>query len=660
MTQPTPRAEAITLRTYNRPVGDAEQLETWADTTHRATVVHHERLWEDAGGEVDHAELQELKDLGLDRKGTVAGRTLWLGGTKYAFERAASQFNCSATVIHTVYDLVDVAWLLLNGSGVGFKPQVGVLHGYVKPIDAVEVRWSKRGKDYRGKPNNREILPTEANNWTWTIKVGDSAEAWAKAIGKMFANGSRKAKKLIIDGTDVRGPGGRLKGYGWICNGFTPLGKCMLGIHKTLNAQAGQLLDEIDIMDVANRIGEILSSRRSAQACQIDAESPIAEQFALAKHEYWKNGNGHRRQSNNSKLFWSKPTLSQLLELLYHCDRCGGDPGIVNAEAARKKMPWFGIFNPCFEIGLPGFCNLVNNCLPRYTRKFSVLERAVYVMGRANYRQTCVNFEDGILQPRWHQSNDAMRLCGVSLTGITQASWLTDYQIRRLRNSAIHGAYSMADELGLPRPKAVTTITPAGTIAKVMGGYDVGEIAEGIHSPLGKYILNWVNFSSHDPLVARYEAAGYRVLQNPQDDNNMLIGFPIEYNGIQFTDAGQGRYINTESAVAQLQRYLRWNNLWCDHNASCTISYSEHELPELAKALYDNWDAGYIATAFMRRIDPLTTPEEIGQPYLPQEVLAHDKYLEYTSNLRSVDTSSVYGYFSVDDGGCANGVCPSK
>lgn len=695
-TVPTTRAHAITLRTYQRPKDDeGVLLETWEEASNRSTFRHHGRLWLDAtvsednksgnfGDENAIAELEELEQLNLDRKSTVAGRTLWLGGTPYAYERPCCQYNCSFTRIANVYDLVDAAWLLLNGSGVGFKPQVGVLHGYLKPLK-LTITHSTRDKDYRGPQDNKEIAPKSENDYTWTIQVGDSAEAWAKAIGKMFGSPhSRKAKILHIDGSNCRGPGARLKGYGWICNGFSPLAKAMTAMHEILNKKSGQLLDEIDIMDVTNRIGEVLSSRRSAQACKVDSTSPIISQFANAKREYWKclecgshntksgtclecggGTNNHRRQSNNSELFWSKPTLNQLVELLTQCYECGGDPGIVNAEGARIKMPWFEGFNPCFEIGLGGFCNLVNNCLPRFRGNVGELERAVHIISRANYRQTCVNLNDGILQPRWHQSNDALRLCGVSLTGIVQADWMSDYQIRRLRNTAIVGAYGMADELGLPRPKAVTTITPGGTISKVMGGTDIGEIAEGIHKPLGRLIFNWVNFSVHDPLVKAHAEAGYKVIGNPQDKNNVLVCFPVPYNNIKFDQikhpkTGEPIEVNLESAVDQLNRYLRWNNLWCDHNASCTISYDYEEIPAMAQWLYDNWNNGYIATAFMRRINPLLRPEDVGQPYLPQEVVTQSKYDEYTSTLRQVDYSVVQGVHDVEDDGCAKGGCPVR
>jgi ribonucleoside-triphosphate reductase len=61
------------------------------------------------------AELEQLEQLMLARKVLMSGRTLWLGGTNVAQTREASQFNCSFTQVETVYDVVDVLWLLLQG-----------------------------------------------------------------------------------------------------------------------------------------------------------------------------------------------------------------------------------------------------------------------------------------------------------------------------------------------------------------------------------------------------------------------------------------------------------------------------------------------------------------------------------------------------------------
>ena len=127
---------------------------------------------------------------------------------------------------------------------------------------------------------------------------------------------------------------------------------------------------------------------------------------------------------------------------------------------------------------------------------------------RANYRQTCVSFKDGVLQPSWHEHNDYLRLMGVGITGIAAANPSREY-LTVLRAAAHDAARGMADELGLPHAKAVTTVKPSGTLSKVMS------TTEGVHKPLGKYIFNNVKFSSNDPLVPALAEAGYRSFPDP-------------------------------------------------------------------------------------------------------------------------------------------------
>lgn len=109
-------------------------------------------------------------------------------------------------------------------------------------------------------------------------------------------------------------------------------------------------------------------------------------------------------------------------------------------------------------LGNKSFCNLTEIDVAKFRGDSAGLRRAAHLAARANYRQTCVNLLDGILQEAWHLNNEFLRLCGVGITGIVRRPDLSAYDYAELQRTATAGAYSMADELGLPRPKNVTTI----------------------------------------------------------------------------------------------------------------------------------------------------------------------------------------------------------
>ena len=67
-----------------------------------------------------------------------------------------------------------------------------------------------------------------------------------------------------------------------------------------------------------------------------------------------------------------------------------------------------------------------------------------------------------------------------------------------------------------------------------MGTEQWGEVPEGVHMPLGKYIFNNITFSKHDPLVARFIAAGYEVIEKPYETESVLVKFPVKYENIPF------------------------------------------------------------------------------------------------------------------------------
>ena len=658
------RAKVVARRTYSRPKEDGT-FETWEEICDRV-IRHQNWLWERAKGlplaTSEISELEEFKQLMLDKKVTTSGRTLWLGGTEVAKTRESSQFNCSFTKVETVYDCVDVLWLLLQGCGVGFSPVVGTLNGFRSRIDSIEVVRSIKvleddGSYTKGRENNIETFKDN----TWTIQIGDSAEAWAKSIGKLLA-GKYNANKLIFDFSELRPAGIRLSGYGWISSGDEAIAKAYVAIANIMNRRSGQLLTRMDILDVVNWMGTILSSRRSAQIALFEYGEPEWKEFAVAKKEWWLTGNSQRIQSNNSLMFHTKPSRKQMMDIFGLMEEAGGsEPGFVNAETALKRAPWFNGSNPCCEIllGNKNFCNLMEVDIGKFRGDSSGLLKALELAARANYRQTCVNLKDGILQESWHLNNQFLRLCGVGITGIARRDDLGYYDYEQMKRVATSSAISMADELGTERPKNVTTVKPSGTLSKIMS------TTEGVHKPLGKYIFNNINFGKHDPLLDILRKANYEVYPNPADSEGVLVTFPISWEDIEFDkvvkEDGTIVEVNNETAIEQLERYKLIQTAYCQQNVSNTISYSPDEVPAIIDWLLANWDI-YVGVSFLYRADPSKTAADLGYLYLPQEVVTRERYEEYTRRLLHVDLGAENreGDLEIESQECSGGACPVR
>ena len=684
------RGDIIAKRTYCRPLdADYTARENWDQVVDRV-INHSTKLWADAGGIPNTTELEELRNVLLTRKqALVAGRTLWLGGTELAYRRPCCQFNCAFTRIESIYDMCDTFWLLLNGAGVGFNPcNSDNPHNFIrsieKPVDTLVI-YSTKPASYRGEEET--FIELSDRNRTLNIRVGDSANGWVKALEHVLSlpkimDVHERLSKVVIDCRECRGAGQALAGYGWQCIGSDPLAKALERIitvmHGLIPSATSGVFDVYQhadsskeyhwmtppqIHDIINILGEVLSTRRSAQIAQLDADSPYLDIFISFKSPENLKNCPWRMQSNNSVVFLDEVDTDVLQKLKDQIAAYGTEPGIINGAAALKKAPWFTGLNPCAEILLAnkGFCNLVEvNVASFYDNEYfdiEAAERVVYLLARHNYRQTCVDLRDGILQPDWHTNNERLRLCGVSITGIGEYE-PDSYNLTRLKRMATYGAYSMAMELGLELPKNITTIKPSGTVSKVMG------TSEGIHTPMGQYVFNWVVFNGDDPLVSLLAEANYKVMDHPTLPAAKIICLPEEFNSKNFTLSEHGFAYDDESIEEQFNRYLRIESVWCDQNISNTMYYKPKELDTLFDLIEKHWD-NYVAFSFAPRQDLSKTKEEIKQmynaPYLPQELVTREEYYAYIQQLKPVDV------FAVDDGehdieqeGCANGACPIR
>ncbi len=555
------------------------------------------------------------------------------------------------TVENTSTYLVGHDRLVAHNSGVGFMPVSGVLNGFCKPIPEIEIIRSTRTMK-GGAENNTETWLHDSK--TWIIQVGDSAKAWAKAIGKIVA-GKHPANKLILDLSQIRPAGSRLRGYGWISSGDEQLARALLGITKVMNQSAKRLLTVIEILDIVNWVGSILSSRRSAELAMLSADHESWYEFVIAKRNHFEN-NPQRAQSNNSLIFYRKPSKEKLHKVFQLMIESGGsEPGIINGAAALKRAPDFAALNPCGEslLGDKSLCNLVETNLSKFNGRFDDLCEAIYILARANYRQTVVDLKDGVLQKTWDEMNSYLHLCGVGITGYVQWEHQDNPdQLKILYQHVRRGTDSMAEELDLPYSKRVSLVKPSGSVSKAF------DCTEGVHKPLGRYIFNHINFSKHDPLVKNLQEANYHLFENPYDPTGIIIRFPVCWDQIDFEQV-DGQWVNLESAVTQLERYRVLMNNYVDHNVSITVSYDPSEVNAIVDWLDTHWDS-YVSATFLFRNDPTKTAADLGYPYLPQEVVTQDVYDAYVKTLRPVNLNGTDSFLEIESQECAGGHCPMR
>ena len=120
----------VYYRTYSRYLPEKKRRETWKETCRRATeynvglaVKHLEKIGYTVDYDKYRKEAEEFFDSMFNLRQFLSGRTLWVGGADggVAEKYPLSNFNCSYVSIRSWDDLGDMFYLLLVGTGTGFK-----------------------------------------------------------------------------------------------------------------------------------------------------------------------------------------------------------------------------------------------------------------------------------------------------------------------------------------------------------------------------------------------------------------------------------------------------------------------------------------------------------------------------------------------------------
>lgn len=413
----------VYYRTYSRFLPEFGRRETWKETCRRATeynvglgVKHIEKI----GYELDVAkfrkEAEDFYDNMFNLRQFLSGRTLWVGGADggVAEKYPLSNFNCSFVNIRSWDDLGDLFYLLLVGTGVGFKATKEFANGLLPVRDNIEIVHEPFVQRYPlvKQPDTSLFIIEEGKKAV--IHVGDSKEGWVDALRTFLRLHTEReyesVERIGIFYDYIRPNGARLSTFGGTASGFEPLRDMFDGISKVFrneidpslaplesvykpipnvgNSVAKGITDSgykrvrpVHILDIGNLIGNnvvVGGVRRTAEIFLLDAddyESMFAkygingiwnvEQHGKVIAALRKVGEDktadfleslptmdsearplhHRRMSNNSVAYESKPTREQL-NLIFEVMQAEGEPGLINLEEARRRRPNAEGLNP--------------------------------------------------------------------------------------------------------------------------------------------------------------------------------------------------------------------------------------------------------------------------------------------------------------------------
>ena len=664
----TELGEFVYYRTYSRWLEDEGRRETWAETCRRAVEYNCSLvLKHDPSYDIDslREEAEELFDNHFHLRQFVSGRTLWVGGTDVAEKFPLANFNCSFLVLDSFADFAELFYLLMVGTGVGFRALPDDVDKFPRYRDDVNIAILP----YQPKPKHEryDLTSFHIEGESVFVTIGDSKEGWVSALDIYFQILTsflyRSIKNVILDFNNVRPKGERLKTFGGTASGHESLKTMFDKIHKVMTSNKG-MMSSLAVLDIANIIGENVVVGGVRRTSEIGLFDPNDEDALNAKSNiYYQDDEGnwqenaeisHRRMSNNSLWFTEKPSRERLSEI-FRSIRYSGEPGFVNAEALKKRRSDGEGVNPCGEILLSDkqTCNLTTVNVMSFAKdgvlQLGQLKRAMHLAAKAAYRMTLVDLEI----PEWSMQQKRDRLTGVSLTGwqdMVETLGLDKSDERalltRLHLAVKTAGWKLCDELGLSESLLATTIKPEGTLSQLP------TVSSGLHYSHSPYYIRRVRINAHDPLVKVAETLGWDVKPEVGQDwktcNTKVIEFPIKSSATKTK--------SEVSAIEQLENYRNFMDHYVEHNASITVTVKENEWDEVEEWVWNNWD-DIIGVTFLALSDhnyALAPYEEIGEM----------EYNVRKSNMRPFDASLLEKYepieFDVGEESCENGICPIR
>ena len=577
MPLPTSYQDFIHLSRYSRWLESEGRRETWEETVDRYFDFFKNHLKENHNYVEEESTVRELRKAVLNLEVMPSMRALMTAGPALERENVAG-YNCSFVAMNTPRAFDEILYVLMCGTGVGFS----VEREYV---------------------NKLPTIAEEFHDSDTTIVVQDSKLGWAKSY--------RELVSLLINGnvpkwdlSKVRPAGARLKTFGGRASGPEPLEDLFRFTVDTFRRSAGRKLTSIEVHDIVCKIAEIVVVGGVRRSALISLSSLTDERMRDAKTGQWWEADPQRALANNSVAYKERPEIGTFMdEWLSLYKSKSGERGMFNRKAAvdqvesikelrgdghvgRESSYDFGT-NPCSEIILRDkeFCNL-SEVVVRSSDDAKSLQRKIRLASiLGTWQSTLTNFK--YLSSAWKRNCEEERLLGVSLTGIMDSS-LTNGSVVGLevlsrvlqtgREIAVNTNREYADKIGISQSASVTCVKPSGTVSQLV------DASSGIHARHNPYYIRTVRADRKDPLCKFMEDKGFPhepCVMKP--DHTMVFSFPIKSpdNALFRADL---------SAIEQLDLWLVYQEHWCEHKPSVTITVKEHEWMDVGAWVWRNFD----------------------------------------------------------------------
>lgn len=557
----------ISKSRYSRWLEDENRRETWTETVDRYINFMRGHMDKNYPKVVNNKTWDEIRTAILNHEVMPSMRGLMTAGPALERENLA-QFNCSFIAIDDVRAFDEALYILMNGVGLGFSVE-------------------------REHVCKLPIVNEHFENTKSTIQVADSKAGWARAFRELIAM-LYAGQIPVIDVTNVRPAGARLKTFGGRASGPQPLVDLFdftIGIFK--NA-AGRKLTSIEAHDIMCKVGEVVvvgGVRRSALISQSDLND---YEMSKAKTGAWWESNQHRALANNSAVYYQKPAPGEFLgEWSSLIESKAGERGIINMEglrnspyAPRRDLSQIMGLNPCAEILLRSkqLCNLTEVVVKADDTVDSLNDKVAIATLLGTIQSSLTDFK--YLRKIWKNNCEEERLLGVSLTGQFGHTLLNGSEgfdklaavLDGMRKTAINVNASYAEQMGINSSTAITTAKPSGTVSQLTAS------SSGMHPWHNDFYIRSVRADNKDPLTEFMKDAG---IPNEPDvtkpDHTTVFYFPQK--------APEGALTRTDvSAIDHLNLWKVYKQHWTEHNPSVTVSVRDNEWISVADWIYANWE----------------------------------------------------------------------